>query len=106
MRVALTDAAEEDLAGIYAYYAGRSEAANRVLGAILKAINGLTLFPLIGRLGQVPETREYSVTRYPYRIVYHIDQASQVVEIWRIIHRSRQWPPAATDCSHSAAGPP
>jgi toxin ParE1/3/4 len=97
VRVALTAAAEEDLATIYAYYAERSGAADHVVGVILKAINGLALFPLIGRPGLVPDTRERMVTRYPYRIVYHLDEASQVIEVWRIIHRARQWPPGGGD---------
>lgn len=94
MRVALTNAAEADLAAVYAYYAERSgPAADRVLGAILRAINSLALFPLMGRPGEVPTTRERIVTRYPYRIVYHIDEASQTIEVWRVIHSARQWPP-------------
>lgn len=97
MRAALTVAAEEDLAAIYAYYAGRSgPAADRVIGVILKAINGLAQFPLMGRPGEVPETRERIVTRYPYRIVYHLDEANGVIEVWRIVHSSRQWPPIDT----------
>jgi toxin ParE1/3/4 len=94
VRVALTDAAEADLAAIYAYYAERSgPAAGRVLGTILRAINSLALFPLMGRPGEVPETRERFVTRYPYRIVYHVDEANQVVEVWRVVHGAQQWPP-------------
>lgn len=97
MRVELTDAAEEDLAAIYAHCARRSGAADQVVGVILKAINGLALFPLIGRPGLVPETRERMVTRSPYRIVYHLDEASQVIEVWRVIHRARRWPPGGAD---------
>jgi len=47
----------------------------------------------MGRPGAVPETRERIVTRYPYRIVYYIDEASQVIEVWRVVHGARQWPP-------------
>ncbi len=97
MRVALTEAAEEDLAAIYAYYAERSGAAEQVVGVVLRAINGLALFPLIGRPGHVPETRERIITRYPYRIVYHINEASQTIEVWRVLHHSRQWPPGRTN---------
>lgn len=94
MRIALTDAAEADLADIYAYHAERSgPAAGRGLGTILRAINGLALFPLMGRPGEVPETRERIVTRYPYRIVYHSDEANQVIEVWRVVHAAREWPP-------------
>ena len=92
MNVALTDAAQEDLADIYNYYAERSPSgADRVVGTILSAINSLALFPHIGRPGDVPQTRERIVTRYPYRIVYHI--AGDTIEIWRIVHVARQWPP-------------
>jgi len=92
--VALTDAAREDLANIYNYYAQRSPAsADRVVGTILAAINGLAQFPLMGRQGEVPTTRERIVTRYPYRIVYHIE--GDTIEVWRIVHGARQWPPPA-----------
>ena len=47
----------------------------------------------MGRPGEVPETRERLVTRYPYRIVYHMDEANQVIEVWRIVHGAQQWPP-------------
>lgn len=94
MKVELTDAAEADLAAIYAYYAERSGAvADRVLGTILHAVNGLALFPLIGKQGEAPETRERLVSRYPYRIVYHINTATQVIEIWRVLHDAQEWPP-------------
>lgn len=48
----------------------------------------------MGRVGEVPETRERTVTRYPYRIVYHIDEASQTIEVWRVMHAAQQWSPA------------
>ena len=93
MKVALTDASEADLAAIYAYYAERSgPAADKVLGTILRAINGLALFPVIGRPGLAPETRERVVTRYPYRIVYHLDEVEQIIEIWRVLHDAQRWP--------------
>lgn len=94
MRVVLTAAAEDDLSAIYDYYAPRSgPAADRVLGTILRAINGLAFFPLMGRVGDVPKTRERLVTRYPYRIIYHLDEADEVIEVWRVLHTSMSWPP-------------
>ena len=91
----LTDAAEADLAELYAYYAERSgPAAHQVLEAVLRAIAGLVAFPLLGRPGAVPQTRERVLTRYPYRIVYHLDELTQIIEVWRVIHDARQWPPA------------
>jgi toxin ParE1/3/4 len=95
VKVEITEAAEADLAAIYAYYAGRSgPAADHVLGALMHAINGLALFPLIGRPGDVPETRERIVVRFPYRIVYYLNQRTRVIEVWRIVHTAQDWPPA------------
>jgi toxin ParE1/3/4 len=94
VRIEITDAAEADLADLYAYYAARSgPAADQVLGVILHALNGLASFPLMGKPGEVPETRERLVTRYPYRIVYYINHLAQVIEVWRIVHTALQWPP-------------
>jgi toxin ParE1/3/4 len=94
VRVALTDTAAADLAAVYAYYAERSgPAADRVLGTILRAINGLAFFPLMGKPGEVPETRERLVTRYPYRIVYHVDERAKLIEVWRVLHTAQEWPP-------------
>lgn len=91
VKVELTDAAEADLAAIQAYYGERSgPAADTVLGTILCAINGLALLPRMGRPGTVPETRERIVTRYPYRVVYHSNEADQIVEIWRVVHGAQQ----------------
>lgn len=94
MEVVITASSEADLADIYAYYAVRSgAAADRVVGVVLKAVNGLATFPLMGAPGKVPTTREHLTVRYPYRIVYQVDEMSQRVEVWRIVHVTRQWPP-------------
>lgn len=94
MRVVLTDAAEADLSAIYAFYAERSgPAADRVLGTLVHAITGLARFPLLGRPGLVPETRERQVMRYPYRIIDHIDETHEVVEVWRVLRHARDWSP-------------
>jgi toxin ParE1/3/4 len=94
VRVVLTEAAEGDLAALYARYAERSgPTAGQVLGGILRAINGLALFPLIGRPGLAPQTRERIVTRYSYRIVYYVNEATEVVEVWRVLHGAQRWPP-------------
>lgn len=84
-------AAQDDLRAAYAYYAERDPAApDRVIGVILHAANGLAQFPLLGRAGAVPGTRERIVSRYPYRIVYHI--VNETIEVLRIIHTAQPWP--------------
>jgi addiction module RelE/StbE family toxin len=87
----LSEAARDDLRAIYRYYAERSPAsADRVVGTILKAANGLTRFPLMGKQGAIEGTRERVVTRYPYRIVYGIEEDAIIV--LRIVHGAQQWP--------------
>jgi addiction module RelE/StbE family toxin len=84
-------AALEDLRAAYAYYAERNPAAaDRVVGSLLNAANGLALFPLLGKQGVVPGTRERVVTRYPYRIVYQV--VDDRVEVLRVLHAGQLWP--------------
>jgi len=104
MKVVWTEAAEDDLADIYRYYARQSGSdaiarkVNRVIvrkvnRVIVKAGDGLYLFPRMGRIGHYPGTRERFTARYNYRIVYEIIEADQIINILRVIHGSRQWPP-------------
>jgi len=98
MTVVITEPAQEDLAAIYAYYAVRNpNSAGRVVGAILGAINGLAQFPLMGRQGATPGTRERIVTRYPYRIVYRI--VDDTVDVLRVVHGA---PAVPVDTVHSS----
>lgn len=91
MTLRLTEEARDDLRAIYAYYADRNPtSADRVVGTILKAANGLTRFPLMGKQGEVEGTRERLVMRYPYCIVYHIE--GDIIVVLRVIHGARQWP--------------
>lgn len=91
MRVSLSDTAEMDVAGIYAYIAQRSpDQAERVVRAILSAAQGLAHFPLMGRAGATPGTRERLMTRYPYKIVYII--TGDEIEVARVIHMAQDWP--------------
>ena len=91
MTLRLTEAARDDLRAIYSYYAQRTPSgADRVIGAILKAANGLSQYPLLGKPGAIEGTRERLLTRFPYRIVYQIEENTVVV--LRVIHTARQWP--------------
>ncbi len=83
-------AAQDDIRAAYRYYAERSpQAADRVVGAILNACNGLAEFPLLGRPGLVGGTRERLVTRFPYRIIYQI--TGETIEVLRVLHTTRRW---------------
>jgi plasmid stabilization system protein ParE len=91
VRLRLTEAARDDLRIVYEFYTERSPStADRAVGAILKAANGLTRFPLMGKRGAIERTRERVVMRFPYRVVYQIEEADIIV--LRIIHTARPWP--------------
>jgi len=90
--VNLSRPAENDLAAIYAYYSERDdERAERVIRAIIRACDGLADFPLLGKQGAIEGTRERLMMRYPYRLVYRIDE--ETIFFSRIVHVRQQWPP-------------
>ncbi len=45
--------------------------------------------PHIGRHGKVLRTREFILTKYPYKIVYTVKENELV--ILRVLHTSRKW---------------
>lgn len=91
MEVIVSPAARDDIRAAYTNYAERNpDAAGRVVRSISNAINGLAQFPLMGRAGVVPGTRERVLTRYPYKIIYEIN--GDTVEVDRVLHTSQQWP--------------
>lgn len=51
----------------------------------------LTRHPDMGRPGRVPGTRELVLPHFPYIIPYRVKQ--QQVEILRVFHAARKWPP-------------
>jgi toxin ParE1/3/4 len=89
MEMIVSPAAREDIRDIYAYYAERNpDAAGRVVKVVIDAGHGLARFPLIGRQGVKPGTRERILTRYPYKAVYEI--RDDVIEIDRVLRVARQ----------------
>ena len=47
-------------------------------------------FPLSGRMGRTPETRELVVAGTPFIVVYLV---ANHVELIRVLHGAQQWPP-------------
>ncbi len=91
MEIIVSPAARDDIRAAYSYYAERNpDAAGRVVRSITDAIIGLSQFPLMGREGVVPGTRERILTRYPYKIIYEIN--GDTIEVDRVLHTSQQWP--------------
>lgn len=96
MNVAWSDAAEEDLRAILLYVAMDDvDAAFKLVDRLEAAGNGLARFPRRGRLGRDPGTREWVVPRTNYVLIYEI--RDNRLEIIRVMHGARQWPPASGD---------
>jgi toxin ParE1/3/4 len=92
-----TKPANDDFLGIVRWIAANnSAAAARVGRRILDAVQHLEDFPLPGRPGRSPGTRELMISRLPYLVVYSVDAADpQTVVILRVLHGARLWPLAA-----------
>lgn len=91
MRVEWTDAALEDRRSILEFIAADNVAA--ALETDLKfsrAAERIARFPDIGRMGRLPETREFVVTP-SYILVYDVQARS--IRILRLVNTRRQWPP-------------
>ena len=93
MHVRFSDTAEADLDNIRDYLEPRNAAAfQRILTGIITAAYQLADFPFLGRVGRVEETRELSVPRTPFIIVYWLADEYHI-EILNILHDRQQWPP-------------
>lgn len=93
MILSWTRPAEGDLLDILDFIAQDDPAAalaaiDRIEAAALR----LTDFPLLGREGSVPDTRELPVPGLPFLLIYRLQGASLVV--LRVLHEARRWPPA------------
>lgn len=92
MTITWAPAALDDLLNVYTHIAADSpDQARSVVQRIRKAAEGLAGFPYLGRVGDVPGTRERVMSRLPYIIVYTV--SDELIEIVRVIHQRQQWPP-------------
>ena len=83
MRVVWRTVALADIARIVAHIADENPlAAPRVARELIVAGDSLDLFPMRGRPGVVPGTRELVAVR-PYIIVYRVeDDAVRILRVW------------------------
>lgn len=87
MKVLFDANAVEDLSNIYRFIsADSSTAAEKVLSRIVSSIERLALFPEMGRVGQVEETREWVIPRLPYIAVYRVNESHGHVIVMAIFH--------------------
>ena len=91
MKVLFSKDAQRDIAGIYDYIHERNPtAAAKVVLAIRAATHRLDHFPLSGRNGGTPNTREIVVPKLPYIIVYRIKL--DCAEIVAVFHAAEDRP--------------
>jgi len=89
-----TKPANLDLDDICEYiFQDNPEAAVDVILTIIEKVEPLLPTNLaIGRPGRISGTRELIMPKLPYLVVYWVKD--EQIEILRIIHEARKWPPA------------
>ena len=93
MNVRFTPQARDDLIVIRDWIAEHNQAAaDRTVSRIVQTAMMFGSFPLLGRVGQVPGTREFSVVGLPYLIVYTLASESEI-DVLTILHTRRRYPP-------------
>ncbi|HZT36174.1 MAG TPA: type II toxin-antitoxin system RelE/ParE family toxin [Nitrososphaera sp.] len=91
MKIRWAPKASTQLEAIYDYLAGKNrQAAEMLVDRIYSAIDVLELYPEIGRLGRIEDTRELIVTNTPYIVFYRIRHEN--IHILAIIHGARKLP--------------
>lgn len=91
MRIRYTTTARDDLTEIHDYIARENPvAARKVIRKIRDQIRLLAKHPMLGRRGQIADTRELIITRYPYIVAYRVGQ--DAVEIFTVGHTARDYP--------------
>ena len=95
MHVRFQDTAEADLDAIKQYIEPESpKGLLRVLTAIFTVAEQLESFPFMGREGDVAGTREITIPRTPFRLIYTLDDP-HFIDIIRVLHGARRYPPDA-----------
>jgi addiction module RelE/StbE family toxin len=90
-RIRWSPAAADDLEGILNYLREHHPAmAQATVRRLYDAALSLKQFSNRGRIGQLEGTRELVMTPLPYIIVYGVE--AQMVNIFRVIHTSEDWP--------------
>lgn len=93
MKVVWTPEAQQDRADIWDYIAADNlNAAVRMDQLFSDAAARLADFPMLGRAGKVPGSREL-IPHESYRLVYQIEL--ETVWVLALVHTARQWPPAS-----------
>ena len=79
-----------DQAHDYIALSNREEIAARTTMQIVTSVQQLATFPMSGRSGRVPGTRELVISNAPFIAAYAIDQDRIVILV--VYHGAQQWP--------------
>lgn len=91
MKIVWTQPALSDLDQIARYLQEQNPTASeRIVSRIAARARDLSQFPLSGREGRIPGTRELVVTRTDYVLPYRAFEDR--VEIIAVLHGAREWP--------------
>jgi toxin ParE1/3/4 len=79
-----------DQAHDYVTLSNNKEVAARITTRIVTGVQQLAAFPMSGKAGRVPGTRELVISNTPFIPAYAIDKADIV--ILAIYHGAQRWP--------------
>ena len=90
-RIRWTLLALQDLDHAYHYIAKeRPSAAHQIIQQLQRALDALIQYPLMGRTGRLPGTRELYIAHTPFVLAYRLH--SDQIEILGFMHAARRWP--------------
>jgi len=81
-----------DQAHDYITLSNNEEVAARITAQIVTGVQQLAAFPMSGKAGRVPGTRELVISNTPFIAAYAIDKADIVV--LAVYHGAQHWPPS------------
>ena len=79
-----------DQAHDYIALSNSDEIASRITMQIVSSVQQLGVYPMSGRAGLVPGTRELVISNTPFSIAYAIEKADIVV--LAVYHGAQHWP--------------
>lgn len=82
----------DDLADIWAYIAADNEAAaDKLLRELLELFDKTADFPALGRMASEVGDDIRILPRGRYLLIYRVEEASETVELIRVVHGARDW---------------
>ena len=89
-----TEQASRHLDQVHDYIAltNSENTATRVVMRIVESVEQLTVFPLSGRSGRVPGTRELVISGTPFVAAYTVE--GERIVVLAVYHGAQQWPKA------------